>query len=168
MLCFTEDAHAFYLLQALHGVLCQLMFVSRNLIHTDSGNVIQCLGQSGRTDVVRCTSFELERKFVERSLLERYALNHLSPTLVRRQLVEPFFLTIKHTYAGRAINLVTAECEEVGIEVLHIHLHVRHTLRSIDQHRHSVSMSFSNHFLHRIDRTKHIADVHHTNQLGLF
>ena len=105
--------------------------MSSDLVESDAINIVKGFCQSGSTDVVRRTGFKLERQFVEGSLFKRDVLNHFSSSLIRGHTVQPFFLSIKHTDTCRAVNLMCGEHQEIGIQVLHIHLHVGDRLCSI-------------------------------------
>ena len=114
-------------------------------------------------NIIGCSCLKLERKTLENCLLEAHALNHLSPTLVRRQAVEPVFLAIQHADTGRAVHLVTTEREEVAVHCLYVYGKVGRTLGTVNQHRHAVFMGNTYYLFHRIDRTEHVADVGHAH-----
>ena len=64
-------------------------------------------------------------------MLEADILDHLSSTLIRRELVEPRFFSIKYTDTRRAIYFMSAEHIEIGIQILHINRHVRNALCTV-------------------------------------
>ena len=59
-------------------------------------------------------------------------LDHLAAAEERRQLGEQLVAAPQHADAGRAVQLVTGEGEEVGAELLHVERQVRHRLRGVD------------------------------------
>ena len=67
-------------------------------------------------------------------------LDHLSPTLVWRQLLKPLLLAIEHADARRTVHLMPTAHIEVTVELLHVHLHVGSTLRSVYHARHAMLM----------------------------
>src|SRR5580693_7265636 len=79
-------------------------------------------------------SLESMRWMVVGDCFLRDFLDHLAATLVRRQLLKKFALTVKHTDSGRRIDFVPGENVEVGIEVAHVHVKVHGALRTIDEH----------------------------------
>ena len=104
-------------------------------------------------DVVRRASLKLEGKALEGGLLPRHLIDHLTTTLIGRQLLEPFFFAIKHADACRTIHLMTTKGEEIAIHRLHIHLEVGRTLGTIHQDRDIVSVGHTDNLLHRINRS---------------
>ena len=152
----TEYPHAWYLMELIRAILEQLMLIIRDIIHTNSLDIIECRSQSYSTDEVGSASLEFIRQFIEGCTLERHRLDHLATTLVGHHLFEPFALAIKHTYSRRAINLMTREDKEVAIQILDIHLDMRYRLCTIDEDRHALLVSEFDDFLDRIDRSQHI------------
>ena len=62
---------------------------------------------------------------------------------------------------------MTTEGEEITVHGLHINLEVRRTLCSVNRDGNAVSMGYSDDFLNRIHCAQHIADMGHTDDLGL-
>ena len=118
------------------------------------------------SNIVGSACLKLKRQFFEYGLLECNTLNHLSPTLIRWQAVEPRFLAIKHTDTCRTIHLMSAEYKELTVNILHIHTEMGSTLRSIYKHRGTMFMGNAGDFLHWINRTKDIAHMGNAHQLG--
>ena len=77
-------------------------------------------------------------------------LDHLSPAHVRRHRVQPFFLSIQHAGAGRAVHLVPGKSIEVTIQLLDVNLRMDTPLRTVHQHRNVVMMRNPDDFLHRV------------------
>ena len=61
---------------------------------------------------------------------------------------------------------MSAEGEEVAIHRLHIHLEMGCTLGTIHQHRDTALVGYLYNFLHRINRSQHVADVSDADDLG--
>ena len=137
-----------------------------DIVHTQSGYVGQRVSQTGSRYIIGSSGFELIRKLVECGALETDILNHLTATHIRRQAVEPFFLAIKHTDTRRTVDLMSAECKEIAIQILHVYRKVRGTLGTVYQHGDSVVMSRTNHLFHGIYCTEHIAHVGDAHQTG--
>lgn len=92
-------------------------------------------------------------------------LNHLTAALIRRQPVEPFFLAIENADAGRPVHLMSAEHEEIIVEVLHVNLEVRGALSAVYHNRNVMAVGNAYYLLHRVDRAEHIADMRHADDL---
>ena len=152
----SENAHTVDRIQLIGRVTKQLVFIGRNIVHSQTTNIAQGFRQSRTSYIIRRSGLKLERQFVESRLFKRHGSNHLPSSLVRRQLVQPFFLAIQDTDTGRTVNLMTGEHIELGIQILHIHFQMGNGLRSVDQYRNLVIMGFFSDLLYRIDRTEHI------------
>ena len=148
----AEDAHAGDFSEALQGILRQFVLVGGDMVHAESGDIIQCLGQSRGADVVRRARLELEGQFVERSPLERHVLNHLASALIGGQTVQPVLLAVEHTHAGGTVDLVAGEDVEVGIQRLYVDRHVGDALRSVHQYGNAVAVRRAYHLPDGIDR----------------
>ena len=67
--------------------------------------------------------------------LERYREDHVAAALPGRHAGEQRFARLQHADARRPVHLVRGERVEVAAERLHVHGHVRHGLRTVDQRR---------------------------------
>ena len=63
---------------------------------------------------------------------------------------------------------MTREGVEIAIQVLHVDLQMRSTLRTVHQERHAVAMGRTDHFLDGVHRAQHIAHLCATHQFCLF
>ena len=162
----AENAYSLDFGEAPHGVLRQLLLVPLDAVKAESRDVVDGLCEAVGGYVVRRSRLKLERKVLKHSPFEAYALYHLSPTLVRRQAVEPVFLAVKHADTRRTVHLVTAEGEEVAVHRLHVHGEVGRALRAVHHHGNTVFMGYAYDFVHRIDRTEHVAHVRHAYNLS--
>ena len=68
---FTEYTHSRNFFQTLQSISCQFMLMGGYLLQTDTIHIIECFRQSGSSDIVRCTGFKLERKFIESRFFKR-------------------------------------------------------------------------------------------------
>ena len=125
-------------------------------------------GVAVATDIIGRSGFKLKRKFIESGFLEADILYHFPSSLIRREFIQPFLLSIEYSYPRRPIYLMPAKCKEICIQVLHVHFHVRYALRTVYQDRDTVTVSRCNHLLHRIHSTEHIANMHQTHQFCTF
>ena len=151
-----------------HAVTGEFLLVLGDVIHAERRDIIDGFSQTMGSYIIRSTSLELERQLLESGLLEAYTLDHFATSLVRRQLLKPFFLAVKHTDTGRTIDLMTAESEEIAIHVLYIHCEMRSTLSTIHYHRHTMLVGNLNHLFHRIHRTEHVAHLGNAHDFGAF
>ena len=135
------------------------MFVARDVGNTDAIQIVDRRAQANRVgDIPRAGFKSLRRRLIE-GLLEGHILNHVSPALPRRHLIQHFGLPINYTDAGRRKDLVPGEDIEVAVDGLHIDAHMRDRLRPIHQHASAVAMRCFDHFFHRHNRTQRIRDV---------
>ena len=88
---------------------------------------------------MRRPGLELIGQGVVRRLLEGHRANHVTPALVGRHGLQEGGLAIQDANASRPVQLMAGEGVEVAVEILHIHLQMRHGLGPIDQHRHPLS-----------------------------
>ena len=168
----AEDFHAGDFHEALHGVGGEVALMSldgieayetrrRSVGHrgSDGGDVVERTGEACGGDVVGRAGFELIGEVVEGGVLEGYGLYHLAAAHVGGQAVEPLLLAIKDADAGGTVYLVTAEGEEVAVEVLHVDAEVGRALGSVDEDGDAVGMGYADDFLDGVDGAKDIADV---------
>ena len=117
-------------------------------------------------DIVRCASLKLEGQSLKGSVFKGDAGNHLAAALIGRHAVQQFLLAVEHTNAGRSIDFVTGEGEEVAVNVLHVHREVGHALCTVHKDAGAVGVSHRRHLLHRIHRAEHVADVGDGDEAG--
>ena len=79
---------------------------------------------------------------------------------------EQLLLAVKHADAGRREHLVAGEDIPVGVQLLHIHGHVRDGLRAIDQNARAVAMRHLRHLLGGRDRAERVRDLGEGDELG--
>ena len=163
----TVDLHAVDGHQLLHAVTGEFLLVLLDGIKADSIDIFDGLSQSVGSHIVGCASLELEWQALKSGLLPSHLVNHLAATLIGRQLLQPFFLTIQHADAGWSVHLMSAESKEVAIHRLNIYLEVWRTLGTIHQHGDVVGVGYLDYLLYRIYRSQHVAYVGHANYLGL-
>ncbi len=116
----SENAHTVDRIQLIGRVTKQLVFISRNIAHSQTTNIAQGFRQSRTAYIIRRSSLELERQFVESRLFKRHGSNHLPSSLVRRQLVQPFFLAIQDTDNGMNVNLINGKHIKQEIKIQNI------------------------------------------------
>ena len=100
-------------------------------IEADGIDIVDGFCQSVGGHEIGRTSLELKGQAFEGGLLPRHLVDHLTPTLIRWQFLQPFLLAIKHANARGAIHLMSAEGKEVTVHRLHVHLEVRSTLGTV-------------------------------------
>ena len=162
----TVDVHVGDGHQLFHTVACQFLLVLLDRVETDGVDIIDGLGQSVGGYIVGRTSLKLKRQALESGFLPRHLVDHLTPTLIWRQLLQPLLLAIEHANACRSIHLMAAEGEEVAVHRLHIHLEVRRTLGSVHQHGDAMPMGNADDLLNGIDGSQHITHMRHADDLG--
>ena len=107
----------------------------------------------------RCARLETERQLVVGGALKGDILYHLATALIRGQLREQFLTPIHHPHAHRGIHFVSREAVEIAPYLLHIHLHVCHSLSAVDEHGDTVAVGNVDNLLHGIDGTERVGDM---------
>ena len=75
-------------------------------------------------------------------------------------------MNVHCTDAGRRKDLVPREHEEIAADLLHVHRHVRHGLRPVDQHPRVVAFGGAGHLRHRQHRADAVRSLRERDQLG--
>src|SRR6266704_951849 len=97
------------------------------------GQVVDGHAQADSPGNISSSRLELERRILERGLVQVDLADHLSSTLVRLHRLQKLTLCVENPYARRAAHLVAGECEEVTVQILDINGHMRHRLRGVYQ-----------------------------------
>src|SRR5262249_22282422 len=132
----------------------QLVLVRGNLVDTDRAQVVDRNAKPDSAGNVRSTGFKLVGKCVEGGLFEAYRGNHIAAALIRRHPAQQIALSLEHADARRPEELVAGEGVEVAVQVTHIELDVRGSLRPVNKYRHVVTVRDFNDSLYRIDRSQ--------------
>ena len=165
-LSVAVDVHVIDGAELRQGVVGETLLVLLDVLHAEGGHIIEGFGQAMGSDVVGGAGLKLEGWALKGGALKAHVLYHLATTLIGRQPIEPLLLAIEYTYACGGIDLVAAEGEEIAVERLYIDGQMGYALGAIDHDGHTVAMGYADDVGHRIDRTEHIAHVHHTDELG--
>ena len=111
----AEDSHSLYEAKALDGIACQFFLVLPDIVHAYGSDVVDGFCQPGGGNIIGRASLEFKGWTLECGLVETHRGDHLATTHVRRKFVKPLFLTIEHADAGRTIDLMTGECQEIAV-----------------------------------------------------
>ena len=68
--------------------------MARDVVDADVLNIFYGRCQSVCSHIVWCASLKLEWQALESGFFEAHTFNHFATTLIRRQFVEPLFLSI--------------------------------------------------------------------------
>ena len=82
------EVHTFNLAHLLHSIAREGLFVSMNLVHADSIDIVECHSQGVRADIVGRACFKFVGEFLVSGVFERYAANHFSTALIGRHLLQ--------------------------------------------------------------------------------
>ena len=74
-------------------------------------------------------------------------------------------LAVQHAAGGRAAHLVSAEHEEIRIERLHVHGHVRDALRAVHEHDRAFLVRRVGNLADRIDRAEDVRALRDGDEL---
>ena len=131
--------------QSLGCVGQQVVLVAGNILHTDLFEIVEGGAQTHCVGNVPCAGFETRWRNVVYSLLKSYVHDHAATALPWRSVVEDVALAKNHADAGGREDLVAGEDEEIAVEELYVHSHMRDGLRAIHQHTDAVAMRHFNH-----------------------
>ena len=164
----TVQFDSLYLPHLLNTVLGKLVLMGSNVFNAQLLDIVDGCGKTMGGNIIRCSCLEFERQAFEGSVFPRYTINHLSPTLIGWQTVEPLLFSIKHSDARRAIHFVTAEGKKITIEGLYINALMRCALCSVYHHGNTIPMSEFDDLGNRVDGTEHVAHMGDTHQTRSF
>ena len=162
----SEDAHAGYGAETVHGIAGEAVLVGADVVHAQPLDVVDGCGQTVGGDIVGGACLKLEGRALEGGMLKADVLYHLATALIGRQAVEPLFLAVEHADAGGTVHLVAAEGEEVAVYLLHIDGDVGCALGAVDHHGHVVGVGDAYHLLYGVDGAQHIADMADADDAG--
>ena len=98
-------------------------------------------------------------------LLERHRQDHVAAALEGLHLLEQRGLAVQRAAARRAADLVTGKRVEIAVERLHVDGDVRHRLRPVDEHRHTVRVRDVDEPLDRRDGPEGVRHVRERREL---
>ena len=153
-------------LQSVEGVLRDLLLVLANLFHADACQVINGDAKTDRFGDVGRAGLEFVRQIVVDGVVEPDFLDHFATTHERRHGFQERAFAVENAAGGRAAHLVAAEHEEVGVERLYVHAHVRNALRAIDEHQRALLVGGVSDLADGIDRAEDVGLLRDRDQLG--
>ena len=134
-------------------VKTNLLYVFKRACKTD------CPGRIHRS------GFEFMRQFCPCCTFARYIFNHFSAAQKRRHFFKKLFFTVKNANSHRPAYFVSAECIEISVYILYVHLKMRNCLSTVNNADCSNGMSAGSNFLYRISYSKNVAYVSYGNKL---
>lgn len=108
---------------------------------------------------VRCARFEFPRQNTPGAFLVIDEIDHFTAEFDWLHFFKQGFLAVKHAGPGRSQHLVATESVEVGIQCLHIDLHVRRRLCAVHDDVAVVLVDRCGQFLDRIGDSQHVRGV---------
>ncbi len=118
------------------------------------------------TDIIGCTCLKAVRERVIGSAGPADMFDHLSATLIRRQLLKPVLLAIEQPYAGRTVHLMCRAGKEIAVKIRNIDRQMRCRLRTVDADRYALGVCQTDDLLNGVDDSQHVAYVCYTDELG--
>ena len=112
--------------------------MSLDITDAQATHVVECSTQSNSIGHIRCTSLKTSWRLIVFGVFYSHILNHIATTLPGLHLVEQFLTPVHHPDTVRTIDLMAAEHEEIGSQLLHIHRGVGDRLCTVDEHRNLV------------------------------
>ena len=115
VLVMSINVHSINLTEPLKGIMGKFLFVLKDVIHPQSGYIIEGFSKSVSSYIVGGSSLKLQWWTLKGGLPKADMFYHLATTLVWRHLIEPLLFTIKNAYTRRTIDLMPTESKEVTI-----------------------------------------------------
>ena len=167
--CGAVDPHPLNLLHLARAVVDQLSLVRLYLIDADLAHVLERCLQPEAADEVRRPGLKLIGQVGVRGVVKGDVVDHLPAALIGRYPLQPLPLAVEDADAGRAVDLVPAESEEVAVPRLHVYRPMGDGLSGIDEAGDTVSVSYVDDLAHRIDGAEDVGeggDSHHFRPRG--
>ena len=167
--CGAVDPHPLNLLHLARAVVDQLSLVRLYLIDADLAHVLECCLQPEAADEVGRPGLKLIGQTGVGGVVKGDMVDHLPTALVGRYPLQPLPLAVEDADAGRAVDLVPAESEEVAVPRLHVYRPMGDGLSGIDEAGDTVSVSYVDDLAHRIDGAEDVGeggDSHHPRAWG--
>ena len=146
------------------GILRQLVLMVLDVADAEMAYVVEGSPQSDGISHIGCTSLEAGRRYVVFRAFDGHVLDHVASTLPRLHLVQEFLTAIDHADAVGSVDLMTAEYEEIGTELLHIHRRMGDALSTIDEHRDVVRVGDVDDAPHIVDGAEGVVHMPHADE----
>src|ERR1700693_3569024 len=140
------------------------MLVPRYVCHPDPFDVIDRRTKPNRIRNRSGAGFEASGWCLVHSFFKRNISDHVAPALPRRHAIEDVGLAVNDADPRWCKHLVPGKDIKITIEKLHVHRHVRYSLRPVQDHGRAVVMGHFNHFPRWRHRTEGIGNLCNRNQ----
>ena len=114
------------------GIMKKFVFIASNCIKTNGVHIVYCFTKGNSTTDIRGTCFKLMRQIRIGGFLEGNFVDHFPTTLVGRQLIEPFFFTIKHANTRWSTEFMCRSGVEIDVEFFEVGFDMPTGLCTID------------------------------------
>ena len=162
----AQDAQAGQGAEALGGVDQQLVLPGGDALQAQTRDVVDGGSKTDGRGDGGCAGFELAGRGHVGGLLPGDGADHVAAAVPGGHGLQVGQLAVEHADARGARQLVAAEDVEVGVEVLHVHLQVRHRLGAVHQHGDALGVGPGDDLFHGIDGAQHVAHMDQPHQLG--
>ena len=143
----------------------RLLFVALDRRPADRLDVVDGRRQADRFGRGRRAGLEAARRIVVGRRLEGDAPDHAAAALPGRHRGEELPPPVERADAGRTVDLVAREGEEVAAERGDVDPHVGGRLGAVDEHRHAGSVRAAHQVGHRQHRAERVRDVREGGEL---
>jgi len=161
---FADDAQARNLLEPRRGVGQQLLLARGDALHADALEIAHRHAQPGEPGDVGRAGLEASGWVSEGRTLDAHLADHLATAEEWHHIGQDLAPRPQPTGAGRPAHLVPGEGIEIAAQRAHVHGHVRHRLRAIDQQRNAALAAGGGDLGQRIDRAQHVGYMRHRGQ----
>jgi len=146
-------------LQFLGCIDQQIMFVARDVHHSDAIKIINCGTQPNSIGNIPRSRLESSWRGLVNRLFKSYVLNHVAAALPGLRVFENIQLAENYADPRWGKNFVARENIKVAVISLYINMHMGNGLRAIQQNFRAVAMGHLNHFVGRRNGAEGIGNL---------
>ena len=148
------------------GVFEQPVLVGGDIGHAQRVDIVDRRAEADGVGDIAGAGLETFRRPLKHGLFEGDVGDHVAAALPGRGLGQNRVTAIDRADAGRPEHLVARKHEEVAADRLHVHRHVRHRLRAVDDDANAMLMGQRRHLRDGRDRAERVGDLRHRDDLG--
>ena len=152
--------------ELFQGILRNFFFVLADVFDANRINPFDGLAEPDDFGDHGGASFKAGGNIGVSRLFESHVLDHFATAMPGGHAVENFVLAVEYAHSCRTVHLVSAEGEEIAVELLHVNLDVARTLGGVNQNLclrgefADCRDNFCNR-VHGADGIAHVGDGHH-------
>src|SRR5713226_3310620 len=155
-----------HLAQGAERVGGELLLVLTDGLHADAPQVVDGYTQADHVGHVGRASLEFPGQLVPGGVIQPDLADHVAAAHERWHGFQELDLAVQEAAAGGSQHLVAGGGQEVAVQVLHVHRHVRHALGAVQQDDGAGGMRQPGQLFNGVDGAEHVGHVADGHQLG--